>query len=243
MIGVLVTRPKLLGSSLSYMLKQEGYTVWDGPVLTIVPQLSGRPNIEGKPIVVMTSRSVAAVVKENKSAFEDLFGHVCYCVGEQTAADIRACGFKNVQCAEGNAYNLALMLMEKEGSRQPILHICGEDRSEEPDLTLKKKGWTVQAWNIYKAEEVEKLTPKVCEALTTGKVDAVLLYSTRTAKQFVKLIRKYQLEACCQKLTAIGLSDAVIRALDTLPIGKAYAAKTPKQEDVVDRLREVLPTV
>jgi len=240
-VGVLVTRPHLYGAGLTSQLRDEGYAVWHEPLLRIQALDVPRPVTEPNPLVVLTSPSIGPALAGRNALIQDLLCCPCYCVGRQTYSVAQELGFTAPICSDGNAHQLAHLILGSESERRPILHLGGETVSDEPAMTLRRAGWRVVPWSLYRAVAEENLGNAVRGALNRQEIHVVLFFSARTAQIFVKLVKEGGLEACCGRVSAIGLSDAVVGALAPLEMKQVLIASQPRQADLLRRLREVFP--
>ena len=235
MVQVLVTRPTQYAQGLCVRLQALGHSSIVHPLLDIVPLETSRPPLDEQPIVVITSQTTLLVLSMRKREVEDLLPLPCYCVGEKTAARAEAFGFKKVRNVDGDGVALARLVMDQQPKRE-ILHIGGQHKSEEPDLSFEKAGWVVKNWPVYKAEPVTKLADGLVEKIRERGIDFALFYSVRTALTFIDLMRQHKLEPCCQSLIAVGLSEAVVRALEPLPFAKRLVADHPSEDGMIRAL-------
>lgn len=238
---VLVTRPRPVALSLTQRLGELGYQTFAEPILSLVPLFSVLQGVPKNVAVVFTSRLVFSVLAVRRSEVEPFFDCPCYCVGSQTGAQARAFGFKKVYVGEGDGQGLARLILDQEDEDRPLLHIGGEDVSHELYDRLSAAGRSVIHKSVYKSETATSLTEALQKELKEKKIDAVLLYSPRTAGDFVKLLQEAGLEACCASLTAIGLSEAVIVPLRNLPFRRILVSDQPTEESVLSTLCRILP--
>ncbi len=233
---VLVTRLMPFAGSLIENLEQNGYNVIHESLLSAEPLYCRRPEIpsSGKPIVALTSRVTLEILQQRRDEVENLLESPCYCVGDKTANDARNFGFTNVISAQGNGQDLAQTIMDTELFKSPVIHLGGEDISDDPDSLLSQQGWQVIHWPLYKAIEIQDLSELVINDIKSGEINAILLYSVRAAQIFAKLIHRYELEACCVELTIYGLSRSILNELDELKFKNTYAPRRPTENDLIE---------
>lgn len=239
---VLVTRLMPFAGSLIKELEQNGYDVIHESLLSVEPLYYRRPELpSGRLIVTLTSRVTLEILEQRRDEILDLLSMPCYCVGDKTADDARRFGFINVISAQGNGRDLANLIIEKELFKNPILHIGGEDVSMDPRHQLKEEGWEFVHWPIYKAIETQDLSEHLLTDFELNNIDCVVLYSVRAAQIFIKLIKRYELEDCCKKLTVVGLSNAIINELNLLKFNETIAALSPTEADLIDAVSRLAP--
>jgi uroporphyrinogen-III synthase len=240
MATVLLTRPRAASENLADELRRLGYTCVIEPLLAIEPLNTPPPVTPAEICAVMITSANALEAGHGLAAFFDL---PCFCVGARTAARARNVGFSHAQGASGDGVLLASFITATlAGSRDSaILHICGQDIDSGVQEELARRGYRVVPWPVYAARPVARLTDLAARLLREGKIDAVTVFSARTAETLKALLQGAALEACCQSLTAIGLSEAVTQALKPLPWKKLAAASSPTEEAVIECLKQMHP--
>lgn len=239
MVSVLITRPHPWNVQLAATLEAEGYTPLDAPLLRAEPVVVPRPLVTS-PLVLLTSRMALQNCAVRKSELADLLPRSCYCVGDKTAEEARAFGFTDVHSAQGDAKELAQLVLAQ-GPLNPILHLCGEEPSLEPKASLTAAGRAFHRWPIYRIVETSGLAPEVETALKERQIAAALFYSPRTARVFVRHIQEKGLQSCCQSLIGIGLSKAVADVLSDLVFKRVVCAEAPSEAALLDSLRTHCP--
>src|SRR3546814_8833044 len=83
---------------------------------------------------------------------------------------------------------------------------------------LGGQGFTVLRAVLYDARPAESLSPEGTRAISEGSIDAVTLFSPRTAGTLADLIAAAGLASACGRMAALCLSPAVAAA----EIGRAH---------------------
>jgi uroporphyrinogen-III synthase len=120
-----------------------------------------------------------------------------------------------------------------------LLHLCGEDVRAGLSEGLAAAGFVLRAQAVYRAEAARALTPGMIAALEQRAIDAVLLFSPRTAQTFVALIRQHELGASLGATAAICLSAAVATPCRALAWGTIYTSARPELAAVLEVLEGV----
>ena len=223
-------------------MERLGYTSIIEPLLAIVPTHATPPDLKGFDAVILTSASCLSVLVAAKADMASLFYLPCFCVGTATADAARDFGFQNVLDAEGDGAALADLMRSQKGAPQPsVLHICGTDVNPDAQRELEDAGYDLTLWPVYSAAMSKALSSSTAASLEQGKIDAVLLFSTRTADALAALLAHYTLEACCQGMIAIGISEVSLTALRPLSWRKLAAAPAPNEGAMIKSLQTLLP--
>ena len=233
MAVVLVTRPCLHAQSTVDRLQVNGFEVLQEPLLKICPTNTPKPDIIGSPVVVLTSASALTGLAGRRMEIEPLLSAPCFCVGAQTAMQAKAFGFTHVVGSTADGAELARLVLEQTTSGTFILHPCGVHGTREPAQTFAADlGRCYRPWVVYEAQAMQTLSTVCHERLAAREVNYALFYSVRTAEIFERLVKEGALAACCETLTAVGLSEAVGRALRGLPFCRVWCAPEPTEDSL-----------
>ena len=227
---VLITRPREDAGAIAEKLAARGVETINEPLLEIVPVAAGDLDLDGVQAILLTSangaRALAAAPRRDVPVLA---------VGEATAAAARAAGFAHVAVAGGDVAALAGLAEERcAPGGGPLVHISGSVVADDLAGRLAACGFTVRREVRYEARAASALSPTAVAALSDGAVDAVLLFSPRTAKAFVTLARKAGLAACLRRIRALCLSAAVADAARAAPWREVCVADWPDQTALLD---------
>ena len=132
------------------------------------------------------AEAVAALAVTSINAVPALLGVApdlpVFAVGEATAAAARAAGRSDVQVAAGDGRALAQLIARRvTPERGAILHLAGAEVRPGLEQALGSTGHRYCRAVVYAAVPREQLAPASSAAIRAGQVDAVLLYSPRSA--------------------------------------------------------------
>lgn len=224
---VLVTRPKEDAEETAELLRARGHTALVAPLIEI--QFIDGPEVsfEGvQAILATSSNGVHALVRRTSRRDVPLFA-----VGAQTARAARDAGFTVVKSADGDAQALVARTVERAKPDAGILlHAAGSETKGELAESLRAAGFEVRISVLYDAVAVNSLPPEVVALLAVDEIiDAVLLYSPRSARIFSDCMVKAGITAKCAALTAFCISPATADVLVALPFRAVLVAKNPDQ--------------
>lgn len=224
---ILVTRPREESNSTAALLQARGHDVVISPLMEIL-SLEGRQiSFEGIQAILATSANGVRALA-GRSGRRDL---PLFTVGKQTAKVACNLGFTDVRSANGDASELAALvancLAPENGT---LFHAAGRDRMDGLSRELRTKGFAIDSEILYEAAARDSFTPEASAALSTGTLDAVILFSPRSAKIFATLVREAGLTDSCSRLTALCMSDATATALGTLSFFETRIAKRSNQD-------------
>jgi len=177
---LLVTRPQHDGERTAARLRARGHEVTLAPLLRIDAVDVELPR-EPLSAVVMTSANAARAITRHPRR-ERLIALAAFTVGRHTAEAARAAGFREVECADGDTDDLAVLLRARFTEHSPpLLYLAGEDRAGD----LAASDVPVVTAVCYRAVKVERFAPAVAAALAQGALDGVLHFSRRSAQAYL----------------------------------------------------------
>ncbi|MBT7955916.1 MAG: hypothetical protein HN731_12045 [Rhodospirillaceae bacterium] len=228
---VLVTRPGEDGTALAELLGARGVESVVEPLLAI-KQIEGPAlALEGVQAFLLTSANgVRALARRT-----DRRDIPVYAVGDATATTARGTGFTQVHSAAGNVETLAELVAELlKAEDGPLLHVAGSAVAGDLIGLVEAAGFECKREVLYEAANERSLTSSTIAAIKDNHIEAVTLYSPRSAEIFVELIRKARLVRSCRNMLAICLSQAVADKISELHWLDIHIAAEPNQEALLD---------
>lgn len=230
---LLITRPAEDARPLIDRLRELGIDSLAAPMMEVV-YADGAPldleNVQG--FLLTSANGVRALAARTER--RDI---PCFAVGDATARMARELEFSEVESADGDVDDLArLVISRARPDAGGLLHAAGTVSAGDLSGTLTAAGFAVRREVLYEARTLEKLTPDARDALQSGILDGVVVYSPRTARHFGKLVHDAQLDAALGRLTLFALSDNVSAAADGA-WKKRIVAAHPDQESLLQAVR------
>ena len=233
---VLITRPGEDGTALAEILRARG-------VKTVIEPLLAIKEIEGP---VLDLRRVQALLLTSSNGVRALARRTdrrdvpVYAVGDATAMTARKVGFGQVHSAAGNVEMLAGLVKEilnpKDG---PLLHVSGSVVAGDLIGLIEQGGFECIREVLYESTVERSLKSSTIAAIKDHQIDAVTLYSPRSAEKFVELIRKARVVRSCQKILAICLSQAVADKVNEVQWQDVLIAHEPNQSALLELVTEL----
>ena len=223
---VLVTRPREDGTEIARLLQVRGHQTLLAPLLEPCfpegPLLEAGSALDGVAAILATSANGIRALSRRTSR-RDL---AIYAVGPQTEAEARRAGFTSVRSADGDAKALADATAQWAPPGSVLLHICAEDAPAKLSDQLGNSGFVVRRCPLYRIEPAQALPPQARTALQDGSLDAVMLFSPRTAAIFVQLVEGLPTD----RLDALCISRATAASLAPLSFAHIRIAAHPNQD-------------
>ena len=225
---MLVTRPEPDAQATLDRLAALGIDGLAVPLLTRHVLDFHVPSPSGFAALAITSANALRAL-EDSGKLDDLRHLPVYAVGDRTAHEARELGFTEVFSADGTldrlATSLALALLEG-----PVLYPAGRHLSGDLAHALAPHGIMVVTVTVYEMVADSAVPETVIDALESGALSAVLVYSRRTAEIFGELVGTRLSAAKKRDLAVICLSENVAQPLLTNHFTRVHLADRPDEE-------------
>lgn len=234
---VLVTRPEPQAETTAARLAALGHEPVVAPMLVVVPEPDVALPLDGVSALVITSKAAVDIVtgRPDRAALTRL---PLYVVGDATAAAARAVGFGRVVSAAGDVEVLA-EIIRRDGLAPgaTVLHLAGRDRAGDLAGLLAPDGLKVAVAVLYRAEPSESLPDAVAAALRGGAIDAILVYSERSAAALAATIGRAGLSDAVRDIAVVAISARA--AAPFVGLNKIVVAETPDEASLLAALKRV----
>jgi uroporphyrinogen-III synthase len=230
---VLVTRPIEDARETEGLLKARGHEALIAPMLTV--KFHDGPQIEltGVQAILVTSANGVRALSRRTSR-RDL---PVFAVGPQSAETAREAGFNFVKNADGDATALAKAVpFWTYAEKGPLLHASGAEGEGRLAMALNASGFSVRTEYLYEVSAVSELPAVARDALKSGLLNAVLLFSPRSARAFADCVDRAGLAAAASRLIGVCISEAAAAGLPPLALREIRVAKRPNQTSMLDCL-------
>ena len=224
---VLVTRPAADAAPLAETLKARGFEPVIGPLLDIRFREGAAPELAGIGAFAFTSANGVRALMHRRPAAAAMDLPV-FAVGPATAKAARDAGFKKVSGAGGDVAALArLIATEFSPAEGAVLHLAGSERAGDLVRALENAGIAARRAVLYEAVAAESLSAELRRMIAGGGIGAVIIFSPRTARLFVNLMKKAGLASNARAMMLVALSPAVGAAATGLPWRAVRVASAP----------------
>lgn len=225
---MLVTRPEPDASETVARLGAIGITGIPAPMLEHQTLRGSLPDADGFAAIAVTSANALRALRE-RGVLNSYLKLPLYAVGGRTAAVAKALGFTNVTHAQGGFSALAELLAHSK-LKGPIFYPSARELAGDLAKSLAPYGRMVITAEVYAMNPVEAMPLRAAGELATGAIDAVLLYSRRTAETFVKLADAHIDKLERRQLGMLCLSEAVAAPLVDAHFVRVSLAEQPSEE-------------
>lgn len=238
---VLVTRPERAARKTATLLRDLGHE----PVLLPLTQphhdhQAVRRAVATRPdaLAVTSAEAIEALMSTSLEA--STFSQIrLYAVGTATANAARQAGFKDVKTGKGDGRALADLVAETIAStREPqarLLYLAGRPRDGGFETALAEKGIPVDVIEVYAMQPIAWSRGMV-EPLVAAPIDAVLLYSRETARQFFELVSSLTISDVFERSRFICISKKVLSAVPVPFKANASASLEPTEVRMLELL-------
>lgn len=228
---IAVTRPEEDAGPLTAKLEAMGHEVVMAPLLAIKPRAHvSIPDLPWQAIAVTSANGIRALPQDHKLA---LFRTLT--VGPQSLKQARAAGFA-AEAHGGDVNGLAAFIRAAlKPQAGPILYLSGAETAGDLAAQLEAAGFDCHRVVLYDAAPAERLGAAE-EALRSGAMDAVLLYSPRSARIWRGLVEAAGLSPAAQRVHHLCLSRNVAAALPES--WKTWVSTTPDEAAMLALLEQ-----
>jgi len=226
-VRLLITRPAEDAEGLAAQLAERGIESLVAPMMAVADVPGPNPDLAGVQALMITSvNGIRAFARRSP-----VRGVRVMAVGDASARTARSLGFENVESAAGDVEALATLAAARlEPVAGPLLHVAGSHVAGDLASGLKGLGFQVRSQVLYEARAIDALDRETTEALQTGALDGVLLFSPRTAAIFADRIAAAGLAGTLGAMTAYCLSPAVKEKAELHAWRRIVVASEPTQE-------------
>ena len=235
-VRLLVTRPELDCERTAALLRSLGHEVLLLPLLRIECIADAELGAGPWAAAVFTSaNAIRAVVTHRR--FGEIAALPAYVVGQRTHAAAAAAGFASIRSADGDVCDLVRLI----ASNPPVANLrllygASEQRAGDLAGALQALGLRVETVIFYRSAMVTELTPDIRTALASGRIDAVLHYSTRTAAAFVTAVTAAGVRDLSIKLRHLCLSAQVAAPLVAAGANTIDVPGEPNEQALITRI-------
>lgn len=231
---VLITRPQPDAETTAARLRDMGHVPLVAPLLEIrLLVRADSLDITGFQAVLVTSANGARALSDATEQRNTLV----FAVGVASAETARQAGFGSVESADGDVRALKALVTERlDPGNGPLLHVTGSVTAGDLVGGLGQSGYVAEALQLYDTDTENTLPGTIEDGLRQGNIDAMLLYSPRTARTFVNLVNSAGIPDLLNNIKVFCLSNAVRDALGDAGFRSVHVAERPEQ----DRLLQLL---
>ena len=206
---ILLTRPANVAEETAQTLQAAGHEVLLEPLLTVEALDVVLPNAKIYDGIILTSINAATALDLHWNTARHIPIFTTGIATEKAALKI---GFTNTHSVEGSVVQLVDQLPEAMAGSN-LLYPCAETTAHNVEKLLADRDINCTPWPVYRTVETSCFSNSARKALAAGTVDAVLLYSARTAACCARLIENEKLLAptayCLSEQVAAALPDAL----------------------------------
>jgi len=224
---ILLTRPLDDCKELILRFKSLGHKVSHLPVIKIQNVNYDKINVNEFGGIIFTSAN--AIKYLNTSGINKQIN--CFCVGSSTEKIAKENGFQNIFCADGNVNNLKEVILQnfdrKSGN---LLYVSGEIISSNLDKDLTSEGYTVKRIINYSVLPVERISEEFIKDLKSSIPDMVYVYSENSARNYLNLMKKYNLSDCWMDTNLMCLGEKTSSVLNEIKWKKIFLFNSGEEE-------------
>lgn len=239
---LLVTRPGNDAKEFIERLNDSGHQAVHEPLLDI--KFFDNPEIADAAYqaVLITSANGARALAACK-VMEDLATVPAITVGKASSCAAKLAGFGTIIAAvPGNVNGLVNYVLEHfEPNGGALLYASGAVTTGDLQNTLEKNGFSVNRVVLYMAKPTDQLGRQTLAMLRNGEIDAVTLFSPRTAKIWLEVIANAEGGCDLSQVKHFCLSENVAKVIERglENNGGIIVCKTPDTDSMLEAVNSL----
>lgn len=236
---ILVTRPKEDFKRTADNLAQLGFEALSAPMMDFNQILFSMPEMAEVAALIFTSANGIRAVKD-RAEFKAM---ACYVVGAQTAKLAAECGFEILGQGAGNVSSLCEVIAQDylaRGFDKPLLHISGVHQAGNLSQSLAELSIATHRLQAYEMQKVADIAVDIEQRLESQTIDAILLYSARSAKIFIEIMKNRQILQKISDIPVFCLSKNIAEALGKPYLTHIYFVDQPDEDALLALMQEKL---
>ena len=224
---ILLTRPLDDCKDLILRFKSLGHKVSHLPVIKIENVNHDKVNFDEFGGIIFTSAN--AVKNLNTSNINKQIN--CFCVGSSTEKVAKQNGFQNIYCADGNVNNLKEVILQNfDQKKSNLLYVSGEIISSNLDKDLISEGYKVKRIINYSVAPIEEASDEFIRDLKSSIPDMVYVYSENSARNYLNLLKKYNLSDYWMDTNLMCLGEKTSSVLNEIKWKKIFLFNSGEEE-------------
>jgi len=224
---ILLTRPLEDCKDLILRFKSLGHKVSHLPVIKIENVNHDKVNFDEFDGIIFTSSN--AIKNLNTSKINKQIN--CFCVGSSTEKVAKQNGFQNIYCADGNVNNLKEVILQNfDQKKGNLLYVSGEIISSNLDKDLISEGYKVKRIINYSVAPIEEASDEFIRDLKSSIPDMVYVYSENSARNYLNLLKKYNLLDYWMDTNLMCLGEKTSSVLNEIKWKKIFLFNSGEEE-------------
>jgi uroporphyrinogen-III synthase len=236
----LITRPEDKAKILRDILKEKNIPCLLDPMLTIEhvslleDDIDKISNNNYQLIILTSNNSINALLTLTK--LKDL---KIALVGKESTGELINLGFKNITIIAHDAKILVDQVISKfspfNGS---ILYLRGDVTALNLTDILQQADFVITELITYRSIIKNDFARATIDAIKDRKISIVPFFSSRSAENFINLVKKNQLDNYFSAVKAFALSKNIATILDYINWGEIKIANIPTQQELINLFDE-----
>jgi len=232
-VHIVITRPKEDSLYLIEKLIKLGHAVSHLPLIRIEKLETEKINLTNYAAVVFTSSN--AIKFMNIEKFNSKIK--CFCVGNATEFTAKQAGFINTYSSEGTVDSLIeLIIRTMDNKSGKLLYLSSEFISKDLDKDLANAGYSVDRISNYTSLPIEEINENTLNFFKKKPPDVIFIYSSKSAKNLIKLINKYSLLNVVTQSNLMCISEKVLLLLKDIKWKKVFVFIPGEEEFLLKKI-------
>ena len=237
---VVITRPKEDAIKTAKILDNYQIKSFIEPVLEISFKQDDKTkskiaNINNQ-VILTTSANAIRALKEISSRRD--FKIVT--VGKATQQIAKDIGFINVEFGGNDVDDLEKFVI-KNYEHDALIYLSSNIVTKDLKQNLQNKNFKISQLEVYASEHVDNFSDEYLKKLRNNEFNAILLYSLRSAKSFLNLTQKNNLQEYIRDINIFCLSENIYKYLVTYGLENGiFKSENPTNESLIKLLQDFI---
>ncbi|MAN45210.1 MAG: uroporphyrinogen-III synthase [Alphaproteobacteria bacterium] len=232
---VIVTRAEPGASETVERLARLGFRAILSPMLVLKELEGAVPDLSDVRNLIFTSANgVRFFMQAAGGMTPQVAGMTAWGVGPATNAAIQEAGFGLHVEGDGNAEDLAAMILKSDPDSGGFLHVANSAAAGDLVRRLREGGRTARFQALYETAPTGQLALKARQAILAPDDCMVLIHSAKGAAAFLSAVDKISLETS----TLVAISEAAATPLTDAGAKRLLHAERPNEDALMDALEK-----
>jgi len=237
---VIVTRPAHSSERTARKLTALGYKAFVLPLSepTHDPDAAITALGQNGGALAVTSAEAIRALAASGAALAPHLKRPLFAVGKRTADAARKIGFAEVFHSEGDGAGLADLIDRQRTllADLPVTYLAGSPRAQGFEARMAEHGISVSTAEVYHMRDLNPGDADLRHLLLEQKADAILFYSSHTARRFFALPVVQDFQERLHSMRFYCLSEQIAAAIPAALRARAVVAAQPTEESLLGLL-------
>ena len=244
---ILIIRHKSADREFQIQLDKNNLNYLYQPVLKFKYIKKKITNFDKKIFIVASIQAVRSIHTHNREYLNQIKGSQIFVIGKKVRGALIKLGVNNFIKTFDSTTSLIKFIDKKKSYKNiKFEYLCGSIVNEEFVNEMKDKKYSLRKRIIYQTTPLSQLLKKTQIAIKNKRIEIIVFYSVYSAKNFLRLLRKYDLLSLInQDVQFLCFSERIsdhLYNMRVLPTQKISSIKSPNSKLLLRSVKKILNT-